>query len=103
MPKPQSAVSLKVGQRIAELRHRVSLSARSLAECADLDLTHLQRIEKGAGNPTVYTLLQIAIALEVEIGDLLQDLDASDLPQGRRPYGYTERDLHRRQPRTLGD
>ncbi|GLJ59873.1 MULTISPECIES: helix-turn-helix domain-containing protein [Microbacterium] len=102
MPEPHSDASLKVGRRIAQLRHAATLSAKKLAECADLDLTHLQRIEKGAGNPTLYTLLQIAVALEVEVGELLVDLDAEDLPQGRRPYGYSRRDEFRRQPRTWG-
>lgn len=100
MPDPHSAAALKVGQKIAELRHAATLSAKKLAECADLDLTHLQRIEKGGGNPTLVTLVQIAVALEVDPGELIAGIDADDLPSGRRPYGYTRREEFRRQPRS---
>lgn len=81
----------------------MSLSARALAECADLDLTHLQRLEKGTGNPTLYTLVQIAVALEVDPAELLSDVGPEDLPGGRRPYGYSQREQHRRQPRSWSE
>ncbi|GAA4771351.1 helix-turn-helix domain-containing protein [Microbacterium gilvum] len=75
-----------MGARIAELRSARSLSVRSLAACADLDISHLQRIERGRGNPTLMTLLQIAIALDVEVGALVHGADRGALPAGRHPY-----------------
>lgn len=96
MAEPHSLAAKKVGQRIAQLRHRASLSAKALAECADLDLTHLQRVERGEANPTLMTLAQIAIALEVDAGSLIEGVTADELQEGRLPYGYTQRATRRR-------
>lgn len=64
-----------------------------------MDLTNFQRIERGQGNPTISTLLQIATALEVDVGELITGLGADDLQNGRYPYGYTEIPQRRRGPR----
>jgi len=96
MAEPHSVAAKKVGQRIARLRHRASLSARALAECADLDLTHLQRVERGEANPTLMTLVQIAVALEVDAGELIEGITADELQKGRHPYGYSQREVRRR-------
>lgn len=64
-----------------------------------MDLTNYQRIERGKGNPTLSTLLQIAVALEIDVGELVAGLTADDLGNGRYPYGYTEIPQRRRGPR----
>jgi len=96
MGEPHSLAAKKVGARVAELRHRAGLSAKALAECADLDLTHLQRVERGQANPTLMTLVQIAVALEVDPGLLVQGIAAEELQEGRLPYGHTQRATRRR-------
>lgn len=96
MARKHSAVSEEVGRRIAQLRARTGVSARVLAECADMDLTNYQRIERGAGNPTISTLLQIATALEVDVSELVVGLRPEDLQNGRYPYGYSEASERRR-------
>jgi|GEM_PF-1137898 len=88
---PHSAVAAKVGERIGELRRRAQLSRPTLADCADLDVRHLQRIERGHGNPTLLSLTQIAVALEVPLSQLVEDVEPEDLPETRRPYGYSTR------------
>lgn len=55
-----------------------------------MDLTNYQRIERGRGNPTISTLVQIAVALEMDVGELVAGLGADDLQNGRYPYGYSE-------------
>lgn len=64
-----------------------------------MDLTNYQRIERGRGNPTISTLLQIAVALEVDVGELVTGLGVDDLQNGRLPYGYTELPQRRRSTR----
>ncbi|WP_261167309.1 helix-turn-helix domain-containing protein [Microbacterium sp. Marseille-Q6965] len=96
MGAPHSPAAKKVGLRVAELRHRAGLSAKALAECADLDLTHLQRVERGQANPTLMTLVQIAIALEVDPGSLVEGIGADELQEGRLPYGHSQRTMRRR-------
>lgn len=102
MAQPHSAASHKVGRRIAAARHRAGLTAKALAECADLDITHMQRIERGEMNPTLSTLAQVAIALEVDLGELVTGITADELQVGRRPYGYTQRPPARRRSRADG-
>ena len=99
MTEKHSPAAIEVGRRIAAFRTRAGVSARALAECADMDLTNYQRIERGKGNPTISTLLQIATALEVDVGELVTGLGPEDLGNGRYPYGYTEIPLRRRGPR----
>lgn len=99
MPQKHSAASVEVGRRIAAIRTRATISARSLAECADMDLTNYQRIERGEGNPTLTTLIQIATALEVDVAELITGLGADMLKNGHYPYGYSEIPQRRRGPR----
>ena len=101
---PHSAAAAKVGQRVADLRRRAGLSRAALAECADLDVRHLQRIERGHANPTLLSLVQVAVALEVPLADLVAGIAPSDVPPGRRPYGYSAHDprSRRRFPRGPG-
>ncbi len=96
MARPHSGAAVKVGQRIAEARRRATITAKVLAECADLDLTHVQRVERGEMNPTLMTLSQIAIALEVDLAQLVFGVVADDLQAGRRPVGHTTREQERR-------
>ncbi|GGD36735.1 hypothetical protein GCM10010915_16740 [Microbacterium faecale] len=90
MAVTHSPASEKIGRRIAKARTDAGVSARALAECADMDLTNFQRIERGRGNPTISTLVQIAVALEVDVSELVAGIGADDLQNGRYPYGYTE-------------
>ncbi len=93
---PHSTAAAKVGERIAELRRRAHLSRPTLADCADLDVRHLQRIERGHGNPTLLSLMQIAVALEVPLSHLVEDLAPEDMPGTRRPYGHSTRSTQTR-------
>lgn len=93
---PHSSAAAKVGARIADLRRRARLSRPTLADCADLDVRHLQRIERGHGNPTLLSLMQIAVALEVPLSHLVQDLEPADMPGTRRPFGHSTRDTQTR-------
>ncbi|GGH40185.1 hypothetical protein GCM10010921_11920 [Microbacterium album] len=93
---PHSPAAAKVGESIARLRRRARLSRPTLADCADLDVRHLQRIERGHGNPTLLSLMQIAVALEVPLAQLVEGLAPEDMPAGRRPYGYSTRDTQTR-------
>jgi transcriptional regulator with XRE-family HTH domain len=82
MVQTQSEIAREVGRRIQRIRATTGVSARVLAECADMDLTNFQRIERGIGNPTIATLVQIATALEIDVAELVTGLDPNDLPHG---------------------
>ena len=63
MNKTRSRASERVGMRVRELRSKSAISRAMLAARADLDVSHLARIEGGRGNPTLFVLLQLATAL----------------------------------------
>lgn len=58
-----------LGDRIRAIRGSQGLSIRDLADMADLNKSQIVRIESGQSDPHYTTLLRIARALEVSIGD----------------------------------
>ena len=66
-PISQPAAELNVGRRLRELRIERSLSIRALAEKSGLNVNTLSFIENGKSSPSVSTLQQIAMALELPI------------------------------------
>lgn len=84
---------------VRELRAKTTMSRSKLAERADMDTSHLARIEGGKGNPTMFVLIQLATALEVKPTVFLDGLTAADLPESVKPYSEADfrRELRRRE------
>lgn len=61
----------KIGKRIIQLREKKGWTQADLARACEKDRQSIERIESGNTNPTVFTLNEIAIALEVPLADLL--------------------------------
>lgn len=101
MRAARSQTSEKVGMRVRELRAKHTISRAKLAERADMDVSHLARIESGIGNPTLFVLIQPATALEVEPATFVDGLTAADLPENVKPYSESDfrRELRRRDER----
>lgn len=60
-----------IGQRIIELRTKKGWSQADLAREAGKDRQAIEKLENGKVNPTLYSLLQIAEALGVKLGSLV--------------------------------
>lgn len=58
-----------LGSRIKAVRESRGLSIRDLAELAGINKSQIVRIESGQSDPHYTTLLRIARALEVSIGN----------------------------------
>jgi transcriptional regulator with XRE-family HTH domain len=74
MPSMEKLDLLKnIGKRIQEIRITKGYSQVDLAGKIEgvFDTTNVSRIESGRTNPTIYTLHRIAVALEVELEDLV--------------------------------
>ena len=99
MKAPRSQASQTVGLRVRELRDKHTMSRKVLADRADLDVTHVARIENGLGNPTLFALIQLATVLEVSPTTLIKGLTAADLPENIKPYSEADfrRELRRRE------
>lgn len=62
-----------IGKNIKTLRESKGLSQVDLVGLIEgkIDTTNISRIESGRTNPTIHTLYRIAIALDVELKDLV--------------------------------
>jgi len=65
---------MKIGQKIQEIRKNKGFSQESFAEKAGLGRTYMGRVERGEQNISVQNLIQIALTLQVEMGELLPSL-----------------------------
>ena len=70
-PKQLSAA---FGERLRELRGRQELSQDALADATDIHPTAIGRMERGAREPLLSTILRLAHGLDVQPGELLNDL-----------------------------
>ncbi|HUA74136.1 MAG TPA: helix-turn-helix transcriptional regulator [Solirubrobacteraceae bacterium] len=70
---PQAA-SAAFGQRLRELRAERGVSQDDLADATDVHPTAIGRLERGAREPRLTTILRLARGLDVEPGRLLDDL-----------------------------
>ena len=66
----QKVVDAVVG-RLVEARLRKGISQNRLAELTGLSRSGIRHLEDGETNPTLYSLLKIAGALNVKIGRVL--------------------------------
>lgn len=60
----------ELGRRIKDVRQVKELSQIGLAKSCNFEKATLSRIESGKSNPTVKTLVRIANALEIQVGEL---------------------------------
>lgn len=67
------ATLLKVGEAIRARRIASGLSQEALADSADIDRSHMGKIERGERNVTLMLVERIAGALNVSIADLMAD------------------------------
>jgi transcriptional regulator with XRE-family HTH domain len=68
----EKTVLIDLGKRIKNVRQVKELSQIGLAKSCNFEKATLSRIESGKSNPTVRTLVRIATALEIEVGELFQ-------------------------------
>jgi transcriptional regulator with XRE-family HTH domain len=65
-------IKKKFGQRVKIIRLEKGWSQEKLALTAELDRTYIPSIEKGCRNVSISVIEKIAIALDVEITELLK-------------------------------
>jgi putative transcriptional regulator len=69
MKKPD--LNKKIGQRIIDLRTKKSWSQAELARAVGKDRQAIEKLENGKVNPTLYSLYEIARALDVSLNTLI--------------------------------
>jgi transcriptional regulator with XRE-family HTH domain len=68
------AARVAFGRRMKELRARQGISQDDLAHATDVHPTAIGRLERGAREPRLTTILRIARGLRVQPGELLDDI-----------------------------
>lgn len=67
-----SDICVRVGRKIRKLRRARGWSQQLLADHAELERAHLSRLEQGRREAGLRVLERIAVALEVEIEELVR-------------------------------
>jgi len=67
-----SDICVRVGRKIRALRRAKGWSQQLLADHAELERAHLSRLEEGRREAGLRVLERIALALDVEVEDLVR-------------------------------
>jgi transcriptional regulator with XRE-family HTH domain len=73
-------ICVRVGNRIRELRQAKGWSQQLLADHAQIERSHLTRLEEGRKEAGLRVLERIASALDVEIEELVRAVNESRKP-----------------------
>ncbi len=86
MLEPKSEASRLLGLRLRARRLALGFNQESVALLAGLNVSNYARIDRGHGNPTMYTLIRLAAVLQLELSELLTGLAVEQLPPTRDAY-----------------
>jgi transcriptional regulator with XRE-family HTH domain len=73
--KPRTPELGALGDAIKQLRTEAGLSQEQLAERASTDLTQIGGLERGTRNPSYTTLVRLAKALQMRVGEIATRAD----------------------------
>jgi transcriptional regulator with XRE-family HTH domain len=72
MARELQALKKRVGARLRQRRQDLEQSQEHVAFQAAISPTYLSQIEAGARNPSLKTLFQLCVALDMDLPDLLK-------------------------------
>lgn len=78
MPRVSSKIDFNgdlvaLGAAVRARRKEVKLSQEALADLAEIDRSHMGKIERGERNVSLLNLIRIAYALNVTLSELVSD------------------------------
>jgi len=88
-----SAAARTFGQRVRRERLRRELTLEDLGALAEIHWTNIGRIERGQANPSLVTIVRLAVALDLDPSELVNGLGGEHLPT--RSHRLTARDFLR--------
>lgn len=77
MARISSPAAVHIGKIITDLRTARHLSIDDLASRTKIDSANIRSYGAGRAMPNVYSLVRIAVALDVEPGELLEGIELS--------------------------
>lgn len=69
---------MRIGKAIAAARKRRGLTQIQLSERCGIAQSDISHLENGYANPTIYTLIRLADALECQLDVLFTDLPTAE-------------------------
>jgi transcriptional regulator with XRE-family HTH domain len=72
--KGRTPRQVEFGDRVRARRHHLGLSQDDLAYEAGINRTYIASLEAGRRNPSLELMAKLAVALSVDLGDLLHGL-----------------------------
>lgn len=73
-----SRITIALGKKIRSLRLSRGWTQEQLAEYADLHVSYIVLLEKGANRATIETLEKLAQAFDISISELVHSLDETN-------------------------
>jgi transcriptional regulator with XRE-family HTH domain len=74
-----TAAGVLFGQRLRELRKKRDLTQVQLAEATGVPQNHISSMERGTIQPTIGTMIRLAVALDCKVSALVSVFDKEDL------------------------
>lgn len=62
----------KLGENVRKIRHAKDMTQGDLSDRLKIDAGYLSNLEQGKKNPTLATIVRIAEALGVSVGELVE-------------------------------
>ena len=81
MVHPHSEAARVLGDRIRTRRNELGISQLDLADLVGMHSSNIGKIERGEANPTLHSLVRIAVTLEIDPGMLVSGLGADSIPE----------------------
>lgn len=80
MPRVSSKIDyngdlVAFGAAVRTARKKIELSQEALADLAEIDRSHMGRIERGERNVTMLNAIRIAHALNIKLSKLIESAD----------------------------
>jgi len=69
----KSPLAVRVGKNLKQYRELAGFTQADLHVQTGIGLSHISRIERGVGNPTLDMMEALAIGIKCEISDLLRE------------------------------
>jgi transcriptional regulator with XRE-family HTH domain len=69
-----SSATAEFGARVRAKREELGLSQEALADTCELHWTYIGQVERGQRNISLHNILRIAVAIQVDPGDLVRGL-----------------------------
>ncbi len=82
----EDSLALSFGRRLATLREAAGLEGTELGRRVGMSQAHVWRLEAGRAVPNLRTMARLAVALDVTLASLVEEVDCSGVELRNRGY-----------------